>query len=106
MNTKEFVSLMQFPQEWLEWEMIPLELARIQLEGYESGHESAPEHDRNGAFHWWLKKSPPPTEAELLKILKLTYLDPDQLMASDVRKYILQSSNSSIAIQNMIEEKP
>ena len=49
---------MNFPDEWESLGMIPEELCEIQLAGYKSGHEDASEHDRNGAFHWWLKQEP------------------------------------------------
>lgn len=55
---------------------------------YEPGMESASEHDRNGMFHWWLRQSL--TEAELVKLVKLTCLDPDESMAKDVRSYIIK----------------
>ena len=89
MTHEDFMLLMQFPVEWSEWGMIPDELACVQLENYEEGHENSPEHDRNGAFHWWLKRNP--SKAQVSKLLKLSRLDPDQLMAQDARKYIRKS---------------
>ena len=89
MTHDEFLRLMKFPKEWLEWEMIPDELARMQVERYEPGHEKGSEHDRNGAFHWWLKRSP--DNVQLDKLEKLSFLDPDQIMAADVRKYIAKA---------------
>ena len=86
MTYDKFLKLMKFPKEWMEWEMIPDELASIQIEGYEPGHEDASEHDRNGAFHWWLKRYP--SNEQLEKLTKLARLDPDQAMASDVREHI------------------
>jgi hypothetical protein len=91
MTKDEFLELMKFPRQWDEWGMFPDELVEIQLSGYESGHENASEHDRNGAFHWWLRRDP--TVEQLIKLLKLTHLDPDQLMAEDVRSYIRKASN-------------
>jgi hypothetical protein len=55
----------------------------VQIASYLPGDEDAPEHHRNGAFHWWLRKDP---IADLLsKLVDLTYLDPDPLMGDDVR---------------------
>lgn len=80
---------MRFPTEWIEFEMYPDELFQWQLSRYEPGHEDGAEHDRNGAFHWWLRRSP--TKAELGKLLRLAALDPDPLLGDDLRKYIRQA---------------
>jgi len=86
MNKSEFLSLMKFPSEWQEWGLYPDDLFQGQAALYKPGDESASEHDRNGAFHWWLKKEPSLDVLE--KLLRLTWLDPDQIMAGDARKYI------------------
>ena len=83
--------LMKFPLEWISWGMYPDELFEWQISGYRPGHEDGSEHDRNGAFHWWLRRSP--TQDELDKLLRLAALDPDQLLGNDVRKYIRQALN-------------
>lgn len=71
-------------------DMFPDELFDEIWGGYEPGHEDASEHDRNGIFHWWLKRQP---ESEvLLKLVKISYVDPDQLMAADVRSYIAKAN--------------
>ena len=88
MNHKDFLKIMEFPAEWSEWDMLPPELICLQLDGYEVGHELSPEYDRNGAFHWWLNKNPPMSKEEIKKLYELTYLDSDQIMAGDVRRYI------------------
>lgn len=85
---EKFLEVMNFPKEWIEWNMLPPELVQLQVNGYEVGHENSSEHDRNGAFHWWLKKKPQMSKGEINKLYRLTFLDPDQLMASDVRRYI------------------
>lgn len=92
MTKEEFILLMQFPQEWVIWNMYPDELSDTQLKGYEPGHEKSSEHDRNGAFHWWLRRNP--DKDILMKLLKLSSLDPDQDMATDVRSYICQANNA------------
>ncbi len=84
--------MMGFPSEWEEWEMYPEELFKLQLDGYSPGNESGSEHDRNGAFHWWLAKSP--NSEALLKLAKLSWLDPDQIMAEDARKHIERASSA------------
>lgn len=86
MTKFEFLRLMRFPKEWLELEMYPDELFEWQVSGYEPGHEDGAEHDRNGAFHWWLKK--PPSKIELQNLLRLAALDPDTFVANDICRYI------------------
>lgn len=86
MTKEEFLQLMRFPAEWLSMGMYPDELFQRQLSGYEPCHEEGSEHDRNGAFHWWLKRNP--TTDELEKLLRLAALDPDPLLGNDVRRYI------------------
>ena len=83
MTKLEFLKLMQFPIEWAEWDMYPDRLFDLQVSGYKPGHEAGAEHDRNGAFHWWMKREP--DKAQIRKLFQLTYLDPDQPLAKDVR---------------------
>lgn len=86
MTKDEFLQLMQFPEGWNSSGMYPDELFQGQISGYRVGDENAAEHDRNGAFHWWLKRNP--TRAQLEQLLKLAILDPDPLMGADVRSHI------------------
>jgi hypothetical protein len=86
MNKSEFLNLMGYPSEWLEWNMYPDELFQKQLEMYREGDERGAEHDRNGAFHWWLKQDI--TADRLENLVSLTFKDPDPIMARDVRKHI------------------
>jgi hypothetical protein len=90
MTKGEFLRLMRFPEEWLELGMYPDELFQWQLSGYEVGHEDGAEHDRNGAFHWWLRRQP--TRSQLENLLRLAALDPDCQLADDLRKYIANAS--------------
>ncbi len=89
MTKLEFLRLMRFPAEWLDLEMYPDELFEWQVKGYKPGHESGAEHDRNGAFHWWLKKTP--SKVELQKLVHLAAVDPDTFLSNDVRNYIRRS---------------
>ena len=91
MTKNEFLKLMNFPAEWELWEMYPDELYETQISRYRSGHEDGSEHDRNGAFHWWIRKNP--NSDQLRKLLKLTYLDPDIHMAEDVRERLRRVEN-------------
>ncbi len=76
--------------------MYPEKLAAIQISKYQPGHEAASEHDRCGAFHWWLKQEP--TEQQLINLMKLAHLDPEPLMGADVRTYIVKAKNFSPAV--------
>ena len=100
MTKTELVQLMKFPKEWVEWNMLPDELIEIQIKGYKPGHENGSEHNRNGAFHWWLKNNP--SKEQLVKLVKLTYLEPDRLMGEDVRSYIRKSKNYRPDIESKV----
>ena len=89
MRKADFLSLMRFPPEWEEWGLYPDELFLEQLKLYRAGDEAGSEHDRNGAFHWWLKREPGLKVLE--QLLQLAMLDGDQVMAADARRYIDQA---------------
>jgi len=91
---------MKFPKQWSEWELLPDELKAIQLNGYESGHENAPEHDRHGAFQWWLKRDVP--KVTVIRLAHLTWLDPDPLMGGYVRECMAKKFAEDEDIQNAI----
>ena len=80
--------------------MIPHEWLMGAVNSYEPGMENASEHDRNGAFHWWLKRTP--SAAQLSLLAKLSYLDPDQIMASDVRDHIRRAANFTGAVEEVL----
>lgn len=99
-SKRDFLRLLRFPIQWLDWEMYPDELFEVQVSRYEPGHESGSEHDRNGAFHWWLRRDP--TREQLRKLVHLSFLDPDQHMAQDVRRYIAQAKNCDAEITGLL----
>lgn len=86
MTHREWLELMKFPSQWLVWDLIPTQLAELQLARYEIGNEQGSEHDRHGAFQWWLQREP--SEAVLIKLARLTWLDPDEPMGGYVRECI------------------
>ena len=90
MTKSEFLKLMHFPAEWVSLGMYPDELFQWQLAGYQPGHEEGSEHDRNGAFHWWLRRQPSKTELE--NLLRLAALDPDPMLGDDLRQYIRKAT--------------
>ena len=91
MSKSEFLKLMGYPIEWLEWDMYPDDLFSKQLELYRAGDEQGSEHDRNGAFHWWLKRKL--SLSQWKSLVLLTFKDPDPVMAADVRKHIQHRSD-------------
>jgi hypothetical protein len=72
------------------------------IAAYEPGMEHASEHDRNGAFHWWLKTLP--DKAVLTQLIALSYLDPDQLMAADIRSYIALAAHADKEICELLKQ--
>jgi hypothetical protein len=66
--------------------------------------ESASEHDRNSVFHWWLKQST--SKGGLVKLVELSYLDAEQLMAEDVRAHIAKSHCFDGDVALAIARKP
>lgn len=87
--------------EWLNLDMYPDLLFLKQLNGYEVGHEDSSEHDRNGAFHWWLKKKP--SKDELMKLVRLALIDPDQFLSEDIIRYI--KSHHTLIVMSMLLSK-
>lgn len=86
MDKAQYLTLMELHPKWQEYDLLPSELIGQLIGMYEPGMESASEHDRNSFFHWWLKRNP--SKEVLAQLLELSELDPDQVMAGDVRRYI------------------
>ena len=92
---------MQYPHEWIEWGMLTDELLNIQMGQYYPGSERASEHYRNGAFFYWLHNNP--SKEVLLKLTKLSFLDPDILMAQWLRnEYIAKAENADEEVKSAI----
>lgn len=93
MTTDEFIKLMEFPREWVEWGMLPDELLSRQIAEYEAGSERGSAQYRSHAFHFWLQRRP--SKDVLLKLAQLSFLDPDPLIAYSLRKdYIAKAENA------------
>jgi hypothetical protein len=103
MNKSEFLGLMGYPVEWLEWNMYPDELFEKQLHMYRGGDERGAEHDRNGAFHWWLTQRI--SADQLRKLALLAFKDPDPIMAEDVRKHIEVRKDLPQDVQGILRSK-
>ena len=102
MKKEEFMLLMHFPNEWSELLMYPDELFYEQLKEYEiEKDDEGSEHYRNGAFHWWLRANP--EKSILIKLTHLTFLDLEQLMADDVRSYIIKANYFDTDIEEIMK---
>jgi len=86
MDKSTYLEMMEFPVKWQEYNLLPDELIDQLIASYQPGMENASEHDRNSVFQWWLRQSP--MRDLLMKLVELSFLDPDQVMAADVRKHI------------------
>ena len=103
MTRNEFIRLMQYPSEWDEWGMLTEELMDIQMGEYYPGSERSSEHFRNGAFAYWLHEDP--SKEVLLKLVKLSYLDPDSPMGEWLRsEHISKSQNADGEVMEAIQK--
>jgi len=100
MDQVTYLRLMQFPPEWHSWQMLPVEFLAEQISRYEPGHEDASEHDRHGLFQWWLRQH---ADADVLvKLVNLSWLDPDQPMASYVRQCVTLQTNHNADVDHAL----
>lgn len=102
MDIDGYLSLAGFHDKWREYGLLPAELIDQLRATYQPGMEEASEHDRNGVFHWWLKRNP--SKEVLVKLVELSFLDDDQIMAGDVRAHIAQCSSFDPEVESMIRE--
>ena len=100
MTRSEYLRLMHFAPEWEEWGLISNEWLEGAMSTYEQGMENASEHDRNGQFHWRIKRDP--SMEELVLLSKLSWLEPDHQMAEGWRDYIRQANNYSPEVESAL----
>lgn len=100
MRIDRYLGNMGFHPKWREYGMLPEALVEQLCATYEPGMEGASEHDRNGVFHWWLGRSP--DKEVLMKLVELSFVDPDQVMAEDVRRHIVQSASCDEEVARLI----
>lgn len=94
MTKDEYLALMEFPSQWKEWGMYPDELSQTQISRYVPGNETGAEHDRNEAFHWWIKKEM--SEDQFEKLERLAHLDPDKGLGADVREHLSRMAKNRL----------
>lgn len=100
MDRESYLLLMDFPPEWSDWNMLPDHVIEGLIASYEPGHEHASEHDRHGVFQWWIHMGG--SEAQLVALARLTWLDPDELMGNYVRECMEALAGGSEAVANAI----
>ena len=99
--TKErLAGLLEFPKEWLEWEMYPDDMFLAHRRQFLPGNESDSENERNEVFHFWLSKEL--SEDQLIQLVKLSQLDPDPLMAEDIRNHIEKHKNCTPKVKQLL----
>jgi len=103
MTRGEYIALMNFPREWEQWDMLPDAFLLSAIAAYKPGDESGSEHDRNGAFHFWLRQNP--SKNQLLTLFRLSLLDPDPHLASDWRGYISKAAGCDAELLEFLRTK-
>ena len=104
MTIEEFLELMEFPPLWRELDMADPEYLAECIARYRPGHEESSEHDRHGLFQYWLKREP--AKETLLKLVRLSFVDPDKGMAASVRAEILRSKNCNEEVAELVRTGP
>ncbi|MDK9363398.1 hypothetical protein [Lelliottia wanjuensis] len=103
MKKEHFLMKMHFPIEWITFNLYPDVLFKNQINLYrEDNDEESSEHYRNGAFHWWIRRNP--DKDTLIKLINLTFLDLEQLMADDVRSYIIKCEAFDNDLKELMKE--
>ena len=99
LTKNKFAEILHFPKEWLEGKMYPEELFLEHRKLFQPGNDS--ENERNETFHHWLSREL--TEVQLLRLIKLSQLDPDPSMASNVRDHINKHKNCTPKVKKLLE---
>ena len=94
--------LLEFPKEWLDWEMYPEEIFLAHRKLFLPGNESDSENERNEAFHYWLSREL--SEDQFLKLVKLSHLDPDPLMAENIQAHIKKHKNCPPKVKKLLQQ--
>ncbi|MDH3257376.1 MAG: hypothetical protein OEM27_07145 [Nitrospinota bacterium] len=96
--------LLHFPKAWLTWEMYPDEMFLEHRQLFQLGNESDSENERSETFHYWLSREL--TEDQLLKLVKLSQLDPEPLMAENIQAHIKKHKNCTPNIKKLLQQEP
>ena len=101
-NKTRLAELLQFPKEWLAWKMYPDELFLEHRKQFQPGNESDSENERSETFHYWLSREL--SEGHFIKLLKLSTLDPDPLMAEKIQDHIRKHKNCPPKVKQLLEQ--
>jgi hypothetical protein len=100
----KMAEVLHFPKEWLEWKMYPESIFLEHRKQFQPGNESDSENERNETFHHWLSRDL--TEDQLLKLIKLSQLDPDPTMGKDVRNHLNKHKNCTPKVKKLLQQQP
>jgi hypothetical protein len=98
----KLAEILLFPKEWLEWKMYPDSLFFEHRNQFQPGNESDSENERSETFHHWLSKEL--TEDQLLKLVKLSQLDPDPTMAKTIQDHIEKHKNCTPKVKKSLKQ--
>ena len=98
----KLAEILLFPKEWLEWKMYPDSLFFEHRNQFQPGNESDSENERSETFHHWLSKEL--TEDQLLKLVKLSQLDPDPTMAKIIQDHIEKHKNCTPKVKKSLKQ--
>jgi len=101
-NKNTLAELLHFPREWLAWKMYPDEMFLAHRKLFQPGNESDSENERNETFHYWLSREL--SEDQFLKLVKLSLLDPDPLMAENIQAHIKKHKNCPPKVKKLLPQ--
>lgn len=102
-NKNRLAELLHFPKEWLAWGLYPDEMFLEHRKQFQPGNESDSENERNEVFHYWLSKEL--SEDQFAKLVKLSFLDPDPIMAENIRDHIRKHKNCPQKVKKSLLNK-
>ncbi len=102
-SKSKLAELLHFPKEWLEGRMYPDEVFLAHRKEFQPGDEASSENNRNRVFHYWLSRVL--TEEQLIKLVKLSLLDPDPFMAENIQAHIKKHKNCTDKIKKSLQQQ-
>lgn len=101
-DKNRLAKILHFPQEWLAWKMYPDKIFLEHRKLFQPGNESDSENERSEAFHYWLSREL--TEDQLIKLVKLSQLDLDPMMAEKIRAHIRKHKNCTLTVKKLLQQ--
>lgn len=98
----KLAEVLHFPKEWLKWKMYPESIFFDHRKRFQPGNESDSENERSETFHHWLSREL--TEDQLLKLVKLSQLDPDPMMAENIQAHISKHKNCTPKVKKLLQQ--